>query len=60
MAKNIKANNKKLLQVYIDPTLHWALQLYCLDNNTKNAPVVRELLADFLKKQGYLKMDEKK
>lgn len=59
MARNNKADNKKLLQVYIDPTLHRALQLYCLDNNTKNAPVVRELLTNFLEKQGYLKTGNK-
>ena len=59
MAKNNKSNNKKLLQVYIDPTLHRAFQQYCLDNDTKNAPVVRKLLTSFLEKQGFLERNEK-
>lgn len=58
MAKASGTNDKKLLQVYIDPTLHRALQQYCLDNDTKNAPVVRKLLSSFLKRQGYLKRGE--
>jgi hypothetical protein len=54
-----KTKKKKLLQVYIDPTLHRAFQQYCLDNDTKNAPVVRKLLTSFLEKQGYLERTEK-
>ena len=35
------------LQFYVEPELHKALGLYCLDNNTKNTPVVRELPTRF-------------
>lgn len=50
-----KTNNKKLLQIYIEPSLHKALGQYCLDKDTKNAPVVREILAQFLESKGYYK-----
>lgn len=51
--KNKKTKDTKLLQVYVKPELHRALGQYCLDHDTKNAPVVRELLARFLDEQGY-------
>jgi hypothetical protein len=51
--KSKKTKDTKLLQVYVEPELHRALGQYCLDNDTKNAPVVRELLIRFLEKQGY-------
>lgn len=51
--KNEKSKYTKLLQVYVEPELHRALGQYCLDNDTKNAPVVRELLRRFLEEQGY-------
>lgn len=54
-----KTSNKKLLQIYIEPKLHKALGQYCLDKETKNAPVVRELLAEFLEEQGYYERNEK-
>jgi len=53
--KNEKSKDTKLLQVYVEPELHRALGRYCLDNDTKNAPVVRELLSRFLEEQGYYK-----
>ncbi len=59
MEKTVNVKNTKLLQVHIDPTLHRAFQQYCLDHDTKNAPVIRELLTNFLEKQGYLKQGEK-
>ncbi len=56
MARNKEeSKDSKLLQVYITPELHKALGHYCLDNDTKNAPVVRELLSRFLEEQGYYK-----
>lgn len=58
MRRNEKANNTKLLQIYIDPKLNRALQLYCLDEGIKNAPLVRELLTDFLIKKGYVEKKE--
>lgn len=57
--KSNKSKDTKLLQVYIDPELHKSLQQYCLDKETKNAPVVRELLAKFLKEQEYYERGEK-
>ena len=51
--KNEKTKNTKLLQFYVEPELHRALVQYCLDHDTKNAPVVRELLTRFLEEQGY-------
>lgn len=54
-----KTNNKKLLQIYIEPSLHKALGQYCLDKDTKNAPVVREILAQFLESKGYYKRGDK-
>lgn len=51
--KTEKCKDTKLLQVYVKPELHKALGQYCLDNDTKNAPVVRELLSRFLERQGY-------
>lgn len=51
--KNKKTEDTKLLQVYVKPELHRALGQYCLDHDTKNAPVVRELLTRFLDEQGY-------
>lgn len=51
--KNEKSKDTKLLQVYVEPELHRALGQYCLDNDTKNAPVVRKLLSRFLEEQGY-------
>lgn len=51
--KNEKSKDTKLLQVYVEPELHRALGQYCLDNDTKNAPVVRRLLSRFLEEQGY-------
>lgn len=51
--KKEKSKDTKLLQVYVEPKLHRALGQYCLDNDTKNAPVVRELLSRFLEEQGY-------
>lgn len=51
--KNEKSKDTKLLQVYVEPELHRALCQYCLDNDTKNAPVVRRLLSRFLEEQGY-------
>ncbi|MBO5630708.1 MAG: hypothetical protein J5965_16715 [Aeriscardovia sp.] len=51
--KNEKSKDTKLLQVYVEPELHRALGQYCLDNDTKNAPVVRELLSRFLEEKGY-------
>lgn len=51
--KNEKTKDMKLLQVYVEPELHRALGQYCLDHETKNAPVVRELLTRFLEEQGY-------
>lgn len=53
--KNEKTKDTKLLQVYVEPELHRALGQYCLDHDTKNAPVVRELLTSFLEEQGYYK-----
>ena len=53
--KNEKSKDTKLLQVYVEPELHRAFGRYCLDNDTKNAPVVRELLSRFLEEQGYYK-----
>jgi hypothetical protein len=53
--KNEKSKDTKLLQVYVEPELHRALGQYCLDNDTKNAPVVRELLSRFLEERGYYK-----
>ena len=53
--KNEKSKDTKLLQVYVEPELHRALGRYCLDNDTNNAPVVRELLSRFLEEQGYYK-----
>lgn len=53
--KSEKTRDTKLLQVYLKPELHKALGQYCLDNDTKNAPVVRELLTRFLEEQGYYK-----
>ena len=54
-----KSKEMKLLQVYVDPRLHKALKQYCLDEETKSAPVVRELLTKFLEKQGYHVRGEK-
>lgn len=51
--KNEKSKDTKLLQVYVEPELHRALGQYCLDNDTKNAHVVRELLSRFLEEKGY-------
>lgn len=51
--KNEKSKDTKLLQVYVEPELHRALGQYCLDNDTKNAPVARRLLSRFLEEQGY-------
>lgn len=51
--KNEKSKDTKLLQVYVEPELHRALGQYCLDNDTKNAPVVRKLLSRFLEEKGY-------
>lgn len=56
--KSDKSKDVKLLQVYVKPGLHKALQQYCLDKETKNAPVVRELLDKFLKEQGYYERGE--
>lgn len=53
--KTRKSKDTRLLQVYVEPELHKALGRYCLDNDTKNAPVVRELLTRFLEEQGYYK-----
>ena len=53
--KNEKSKDTKLLQVYVEPELHRGLGQYCLDNDTKNAPVVRELLSRFLEERGYYK-----
>lgn len=53
--KTEKPKDTKLLQVYVDSKLHRALGQYCLDNDTKNAPVIRELLSNFLEEQGYYK-----
>lgn len=58
MKKVDKSNNTKLLQIYIDPKLNHALQLYCLDAGIKNAPLVRELLTNFLIKEGYVEKKE--
>lgn len=55
---NGKSKDTKLLQVYVEPELHRALGQYCLDNDTKNAPVVRELLSSFLEEQGYYKCEK--
>lgn len=56
MAEKLKkSKDTRLLQVYVEPELHRALGQYCLDNDTKNAPVVRERLTRFLEKQGYYK-----
>lgn len=54
-----KIKNKKLLQIYIEPNLHKALGQYCLDKDTKNAPVVRKILARFLESEGYYKRGDK-
>lgn len=51
--KSKKSKDTRLLQVYVEPELHRALGQYCLDNDTKNAPVVRGLLTRFLEEQGY-------
>lgn len=51
--KNEKTKDTKLLQVYVELELHRALGQYCLDHDTKNAPVVRALLTRFLEEQGY-------
>lgn len=51
--KTRKSKDTRLLQVYVEPELHKALGQYCLDNDMKNAPVVRELLTRFLEEQGY-------
>lgn len=59
MQNNEKSKDTKLLQVYIEPELHKALQQYCLDKEKKNAPVVRELLTEFLDRQGYYERGEK-
>lgn len=56
--KSDKSKDAKLLQVYVKPGLHKALQQYCLDKETKNAPVVRKLLVKFLKEQGYYERGE--
>ena len=55
VGKSRKSKDTRLLQVYVEPELYKALGQYCLDNDTKNAPVVRELLSRFLEKQGYYK-----
>ena len=57
--KSDKSKDTKLLQVYVEPELHKALQQYCLDKETKSAPVVRELLVEFLEEQGYYERGEK-
>lgn len=54
-----KSKDTKLLQVHIEPELHKALQQYCLDNETKNAPVIRDLLTEFLENKGYYERGEK-
>lgn len=51
--KNEKNKNTKLLQVYVESELRRALGQYCLDHDTKNAPVIRELLKSFLEAKGY-------
>lgn len=51
--KNEKIKDTKLLQVYVEPELHRALGQYCLDHDTKNAPLMRELLTHFLEEHGY-------
>ena len=51
--KNEKSKDTKLIQVYVEPELHRALGQYCLDHDTKSAPVVRKLLTRFLEEQGY-------
>lgn len=56
--KSKKSKDTRLLQVYVEPELHRALGQYCLDNDTKNAPVVRELLTRFLEEQGYVKRND--
>lgn len=58
MERKEKTKNTKLLQVYIEPKLNRALQLYCLDAGIKNAPLVRELLTDFLVNEGYVEKKE--
>lgn len=50
---NEKAKDMKLLQVYVEPELHSVLRQYCLDHETKNVPLVRELLTRFLEGQKY-------
>lgn len=57
--KKNTSKDTKLLQVYIKPELHKALQRYCLDNETKNAPVIREILTVFLDEQGYYERGDK-
>ena len=39
VGKSGKSKEMKLLQVYVDPKLHKALKQYCLDEETKSAPV---------------------
>lgn len=58
MQKSNTSRNTKLLQVYITPKLHKALQQYCLDKEIKNAPVVRDILATFLAEEGYFERGE--
>lgn len=53
LRKGGNPKNTKLLQIYMDPDIYRTLGHYCLDNDKKNAPVVRKLLPRFLKEQGY-------
>lgn len=53
--KSDKSKDVKLLQVYVKPGLHKALQQYCLDKETKNAPVVRKLLVSSLRNRDITK-----
>lgn len=53
--KSDKSKDAKLLQVYVKPGLHKALQQYCLDKETKNAPVVRKLLVSSLRNRDITK-----
>lgn len=57
--KSRTSKDTRLLQVYVEPEIHKALGQYCLDHDTKNAPVVRELLTRFLEEQGYYKRGNK-
>lgn len=41
------------IQFYIDEDLKQRLKKYCFDKEEKQAPVIREALDAYLKKQGY-------